>query len=171
MSETQLPKILDWAEEMEMLENRDYSPPSPSYVPQDASHTPPGSPPAKRRQQQEPQPQQQQQQHKAPIVPGHVHVAAIKSCNMEMLADKVFGLVVTKARRFRSGCVAEYGADEYTKNPVTGQKVYYNTLFNFNGNKVDYIGQMERAVLKISNGKLKMCIEKRSSFVVSLQEA
>ena len=174
--------ILDWAAEIDLLKNADYSPPSPSYY---VSHTPPGSPPSKRRAQetvkQEDPPQQEARQkkqqeaprpHRQGAIAGHIHLAAIANCGREMIADKVFGIVCKKARNARSGFVAEFRTDEYTINPITGQHVYYINIFDRSRSQIDYIGQIENAVFKISNGKLKMhTAMNRDSIRLTLQDA
>jgi hypothetical protein len=107
-----------------------------------------------------------------PQVTGQTHLKAIHQCNMEMIADNLFGRVVQKAPGQRPCRVREYGMQEYFKNPITGRKVYYSALFEDEGcQPVDYIEQIRRAVVKLSDGKLKLQIEivQKCKITVTLQ--
>lgn len=140
----------DWASEVARLMSSSYSPggeqPQPPASP---SYSPPSRDPSPVR-----------KQHVQPKVTGQTHLKAIRQCNMEMIADKLFGLITRKAPGKRACFIREYGMQEYFKNPITGWTVYYNTLFDEEGcQPVDYIEQIKRAVVKLSDGKLKLQIE------------
>ena len=142
--ELQLQLQEDWgASEIDDLPSLHESQPEQNYSPGNAHDclTPPASP--------------------KPQVTGQTHLKAIHQCNMEMIADNLFGRIIKKAPGQRPCRVQEYGMQEYFKNPITGWKVYYSALFfeDEGCQPVDYIEQIKGAVLKLSDGKLKLQIE------------